>query len=215
MDGFAMLPIWIAVFALSGSIHEFAHAWSAMKLGDDTAERQGRVTLNPIAHVDPLGLVVLIISSLAGAGFGWMKPVPVNPYALSNPKRDMMLISAAGPVSNILQALLFLIIAILFQIPLAWEPGLPIFFTIAITLNLLLAAFNLIPLPPLDGFKVAAGLLPHRASIRYEDWVGKYGPLLLVAIFLFAPVRNLIMGPIMFVVEGVVFGLARFLTGNA
>jgi len=214
MDGLATLPLWIAVFALSGSIHEFAHAWSAKQLGDDTAERQGRITLNPIAHVDPLGLVVLIASSIAGFGFGWMKPVPVNPYLLGNPKRDMMLISAAGPVSNILQALIFLVIAILLKVPLNWEPGLPIFFSIAILLNLALAAFNLIPLPPLDGFAVAVGLLPTKLSLNYENFVGKYGPLMLVAIFIFAPIRNLVMAPIMFVVEGVVFGLARFLTGH-
>ncbi|MEO7995505.1 MAG: site-2 protease family protein, partial [bacterium] len=99
------LPIWIIMFMVCGGIHEFAHAWTAYKCGDSTAADQGRLTINPIAHVDPFGLLMLIASSMAGWGFGWMKPVPVSVVNLRNPRWDMVKVAAAGPVSNILQAL--------------------------------------------------------------------------------------------------------------
>lgn len=208
------LPLWLILFAISGSIHEFAHAWTARKLGDPTAEREGRLTINPLVHVDPMGLLVLAISALAGFGFGWMKPVPVGTWNLAHPKRDLMLISLAGPVSNILQAIFWLVLATLLGIRPGMGTGLPVFFSIAIGLNLILAAFNLIPLRPLDGFAVLVGLLPQRASLWYEQWAGKWGPLVLVGLFVIPGASMFVLGPIYLAVNSVVYAAAGFLTGG-
>lgn len=203
------------MFLLAGSVHEWAHAWAASKLGDDTAERQGRLTLNPIAHADPLGLLVLAFSAMVGFGFGWMRPVPVSPWNLRNSKRDLMLISFAGPLSNIVQAILWLVAWILvlkFAPALASAPGVQTVFNIAIMLNLILAAFNLLPIQPLDGFAVAVGLLPQRASLRFEEFMGRYGPLILIAIFLIGPVRQVTLYPLYAGIGALVHSVAGFLT---
>jgi len=137
-------------------IHEWAHAWSAHKLGDNTASLRGRLTLNPMAHLDPFGSLLLLFS-----GFGWGRPVPVNPYRMRvHPRVGMALSAAAGPFSNF-------VIAMLFAIPIrmgwvAWDSAIGDFLFVAITINLGLMLFNLIPLYPLDGEKVLVGLLPPR-----------------------------------------------------
>lgn len=177
---------FILALVISLSIHEFAHAWSAYEMGDSTARNMGRLTLNPIAHLDPLGTLMIVFMAISGVGIGWGKPVPVNPYNLrTNPRVGMGLTSAAGPFSN-------LVLATIFAIPLrlGWSmPDLLMGFLWAmIFTNISLAVFNLIPLPPLDGFNVVQGLLgTFRTQWAYEwgnrlDRLAPYGPVLLLGL---------------------------------
>ena len=177
------VPLWIIAFLISGSFHEFAHAWAAHRLGDDTAAREGRLTVNPIPHIDPVGLIFLALMAVTGIGIGWMKPVPVNPYNLRHPRRDNMLIALSGPVSNIILAAVFVLF---FKL----APGLftesnPVsrLLWIFLFLNILLAAFNLIPIAPLDGSKIVEGLLPEDLA---EAWTRTYrfGFLILIILFI-------------------------------
>lgn len=151
----------LVAFVVAVTIHEFMHAFTAYQLGDATAARLGRVTLNPVAHFDPLGFFMLIFLLLGGIGLAWGRPVPVNPGNFRNPKRGMLLVAAAGPLSNLVQAAVF-------AIPLRAAPnivrGWPEFaqdlLGQLVFINLLLAAFNVMPIPPLDGHKILTGLLP-------------------------------------------------------
>ncbi len=185
------------------TIHELAHAVSADYLGDDTAKRLGRVTLNPLAHLDPIGTFMLLF-----AGFGWAKPVPVNPYNLrGNPRTSMALVALAGPVSNLLLASLAVIpfrLNLLNQFD-AFSPSsglvfLPFFLFEFIGINIILAVFNMIPIPPLDGYKILYALLPDELAFRLEP-LEQYGFLILLGL-LFLPsllpgVPNIITGPML------------------
>lgn len=165
------------LFALT--FHEYAHAWTAFKFGDPTARLQGRLTLNPMAHLDPAGTIMLIITILAGVGLGWAKPVPVDTRYLKNPRQGMMWIALAGPVSNILLAF---ILGWLFSV-LPSDGGMTEIFRemvrVGISINLSLAFFNLIPIPPLDGSRVLTGLLPPQQAYQYSQ-LEMYGPMLLI-----------------------------------
>jgi Zn-dependent protease len=178
--------LFLLALIVSISIHEFSHAWSAYELGDPTARRLGRLTLNPLVHFDPIGALMIVFMAFSGFGIGWGKPVPVNPYNLRvSPRVGMGLTSAAGPFSN-------LVLAALFAIPLRLDlalPGLLVAFiwTMVFT-NVGLALFNLIPLPPLDGFHVIQGVI---GTIRTRwaidlgntlDRLAPYGPMLLLAL---------------------------------
>lgn len=185
-DQIQHMMFFLLALVVSLSIHEFSHAWSAYELGDPTARNEGRLTLNPIKHLDPVGALMILFMAFAGWGLGWGKPVRVNPYNLKpNPRVGMALTSAAGPFSN-------LVLAALFAIPLrlGWvESGLALGFLLAMVItNLSLAVFNLIPLPPLDGFSVAQGLLAtFRTRWAYEwgnrlDRLATFGPVLLLAL---------------------------------
>jgi len=150
-----MIIIWILAFAITITIHEAAHAWMANRLGDPTARVLGRLTLNPIKHYDPVGtslLLILVIMRSVGIPvipFGWAKPVPVDPYNLENPKKDMAIIALAGPFVNILLATLLAIVIRIFPSELIFNLFFPV-----ILLNVSLAIFNLIPVHPLDGSKI-------------------------------------------------------------
>ncbi len=150
---------------LSISVHEFAHAWTAMQLGDRTAYYQGRVTLDPAAHLDPMGTMMIIFSSIVGFGIGWGKPVPVNPYNLRyGPRVGRAITAAAGPIANILQAVFWAVPLRLYINDVITLPNLAVTALLtAFLINLYLALFNMIPLAPLDGFSVLRGLF---ATIR-------------------------------------------------
>lgn len=168
------------------SFHEFAHAFTANAFGDDTPRLNGRLTLNPVAHLDPIGSLMLIV-----AGFGWAKPVPVNPYALRRRSRSaLMWVSVAGPLSNLLLAVLAAIPLRLDLVPYNFSGG---FFPSAygflvtfIQVNLLLMLFNLIPLSPLDGEKVAQFLFPPSWA-NFLDRIRPYGPIILMALLFVLP----------------------------
>ena len=180
--GLSQLVIWIPAFLLAIAFHECCHAWMADRLGDPTARSQGRVTLNPIAHLDPIGTVLIpLLIIITGGGFliGWAKPVPVNPYNLRHIKRDYMLVSLAGPASNIASAIVFallfhMVVFVSKTIHLPGAIGEPVvlFLVAAVQLNLILAFFNLIPVPPLDGSGILQGLLPD----RYEEIFSRIRP---------------------------------------
>lgn len=165
-----------AMLVAAISVHEFFHAFAADKLGDPTPRISGRLTIHPLAHLDPLGTFLIFF-----AGFGWGKPVPFDPFNLRNPKKDSAIISFAGPLSNLLMAVLssillrLLIVLPSFNLYLLFSEILRTF----IHFNLILCFFNLIPVHPLDGFKVVAGLMPKK---YYDDWLSlaPYGIIFLI-----------------------------------
>lgn len=170
---------FVAVFVISLSVHECAHALASFWLGDTTAERQGRLTLNPAAHIDPMGFIALLL-----LGFGWGKPVPFNPYQLRLPRIGPVLVAAAGPVSNVLMGILFTFLAVWVEPRLGSSNLLTIFATAGAFLNFSLAIFNLIPVPPLDGSKALLAILD---EYRFQDayrWVATQGPNLLLILVL-------------------------------
>jgi Zn-dependent protease len=153
--------ITILILILSIAVHEFSHAWSALKLGDRTAYYQGRVTLQPAAHLDPLGTMMMVMTALTGVGIGWGKPVPVNPLNLKyGPRVGMAITAAAGPISNILQAIVW---GIPLRLAIHGTLTLPTLavdaLSIGLSVNIFLALFNLIPIFPLDGFNILLGVL--------------------------------------------------------
>ena len=178
--------IGFAVLLISLTIHEAAHAWTADQLGDPTARRLGRVSLNPLVHIDWIGTVLLpLLAIFSRLHFiiGWAKPVPVNTRNLRHPRRDFMIVAAAGPISNLLQAFAAAAaLRLMFgQItgPELGPLGTALF--LAVYVNLLLAFFNLIPVPPLDGGNVLLGLLPPRLAASYGQ-LRQYGFLVLYAL---------------------------------
>ena len=184
------------LFALT--VHEFAHAWAANRLGDPTARLMGRLTMNPVAHLDPLGTLMIII-----ARFGWGKPVPVDVRYLQHPKRDMLWIALAGPVSNVISAAFFgMIFRYLPDTAFHWVEAIFIL-QYAVFINLILAFFNLIPLPPLDGSKILAGLLPLRQEMAYRRAEHTLSILLIALIIIgsishISPINRIIMPPVFF-----------------
>lgn len=171
----------LIAFLIGITVHECAHAWTALRLGDDTAQRLGRVTLNPLAHLDPIGTIGLLLIIVFGFGIGWGRPVPVNPARLRWHQRGMALVALAGPVSNILLALLGALV-------LRFGVSLPTFAALVlhafIQVNLLLASFNLIPIPPLDGLKILLGILPRFWYLQLAA-LERYGLAILILLIAF------------------------------
>jgi Zn-dependent protease len=183
-----VIPFLVLIFSLT--VHEAAHAWSASRLGDDTAKRLGRVSLNPIVHIDPIGTLLLPIVALAsGSGmiFGWAKPTPISPRNLGHPRRDSVLVTAAGPASN-------LAIAIAATVVFQQSEGLvrAIAFEV-LSLNVLLAVFNMLPIPPLDGGQILMALLPPRVAMQLR-FLYEYGFLILMAL-MFTGVLGYLIAP--------------------
>jgi Zn-dependent protease len=186
LDQLQSTIFFLLALVVSISVHEFSHAWSAYQMGDPTARNLGRMTLNPLVHFDPIGALMIVFMAFSGYGLGWGKPVPVNPYNLrTNPRVGMGLTAAAGPFSN-------LVLAALCAIPLrvGWSlPGLlgAFLWTMVIT-NVTLAVFNLLPLPPLDGFSVLQGLIGTFRTQWAREWgngldrLAPYGPILLLGL---------------------------------
>ncbi|HXG63586.1 MAG TPA: site-2 protease family protein [Blastocatellia bacterium] len=211
--------LWFIVLLFSLSFHEAAHAWTSEKFGDDTGRRQGRITLNPLPHIDPIGTVVfpLIMAITSIPLFGWAKPVETNPNLWRDKTKANISVSAAGPISNfILAAAAFIILKSLIAGGLAFPvgnagvvpmPGQPAFMepltlllNIMLALNLALGVFNLIPIPPLDGSHVLESLLPDEMAQAYAQ-IQPYGFILLIALmyigvfgYIYFPVRSLVFG---------------------
>lgn len=195
LSQFNLVDFLITVLVLLSaiSLHEFAHAWAAMKLGDRTAYYQGRVTLDPAAHLDPMGTMMMLVSALTGYGIGWGKPVPVNPYNLKyGPRVGGAITAAAGPISNVLQAILWGIPLRLAVQGTLTLPDLVFQFLItALWINIGLALFNLIPLYPLDGFSVIRGLLSLIRTrwaydvVNFLERLQPYAPMVLLALIFF------------------------------
>ena len=198
IDPFAALILFTAIataLVLGISFHEFSHAYIADSLGDRLPRRMGRVTLNPLAHLEPIGTILMIT-----VGFGWGRPVPVNPYATRNPKASLGLTAAAGPLSNFVVAAIAGLPIKLDLVPWSspfnefnalslanngWElkEYLSVYLSAIVLFSLILGVFNLIPIAPLDGFKVAVGFLPRDLSTEFAR-LEPYGPLILITLFL-------------------------------
>ncbi len=200
------LAISIPVFLLALTIHEFAHGWVANRLGDPTARLQGRLTLNPLAHLDPIGTLAIVLIN-----FGWARPVPVDYRYLRNPRRDMMIIAAAGPVSNLLLALgcAFVYRWIPWGIVGADWAWLIIPFRMmlgtGVVVNVILAIFNLLPIPPLDGSRVVSGLLPLRQALSFNR-LEPYGFLIIFLLF-FSGIMSPVFGVAVHTVAAALFHL--------
>ena len=176
-----MAPAFI--FALT--FHEFAHAWSANKLNDPTAKNEGRLTLNPLVHLDPVGTIMLFV-----VGFGWARPVPVNPRNLQNPRQDMMWIALAGPCSNVLLAFA---LGWLYYNTAPTSEMMSIFramLQFGVYINLVLCFFNLLPIPPLDGSRIITGLLPQEQAYQFSK-LEQFGPGLLIGLIVLDRFMNL------------------------
>ena len=198
------VAISFGVLLLSLTIHEAAHAWTADKLGDPTARALGRVSLNPLVHIDWVGTVLLpIIAAVSHLPLiGWAKPVPVALRNLRNPRRDFMIVAAAGPISNLLQALVAAaLLRMVWNPSLGNEPGIAatVLF-LAVQINLLLAFFNLIPVPPLDGGNVMLGLLPPGLAAIYAQ-LRQYGFIILYALMLTGAASAFISPPTNFMMR--------------
>lgn len=202
----------IAIFALpvifAITVHEAAHGYAARYFGDFTADQAGRITLNPLKHIDPFGTLLLPALSimLGGVLFGWAKPVPVNFGRLKHPKKDMLWVAAAGPAANLVMAIFWILV-------LKIVPAVPAFMTLplglmakaGITINIILMVLNLLPLPPLDGGRIAVSLLPNDLAKQFAK-VEPYGFFILIAL-LFTGLLGTILFPMMNLVEGILFQL--------
>jgi Zn-dependent protease len=207
------IVIVIAIMLLVGfPVHEFAHAWAAYRLGDGTAKMFGRLTLNPIAHFDPVGGVLLAVSFLVSQGsfaFGWAKPTPVNPMNLAGGRRGEAMVAAAGPLSNLLLATIGAI-PLRFLIATDQIRSVPELLVLVldsfVSINIILMIFNLIPIPPLDGSKVLFAALDRETEYRIRPVLEQYGFLIVIALFFFPP-GNSIGGRILIPIIDAIYGL--------
>ena len=199
------LLIAFVVLIFSLTVHEAAHAWSASHFGDDTARRLGRVSLNPTVHIDPVGTLLLPLMAIIGnlPVIGWAKPTPIDPRKLQHPRRDVILVTAAGPVSNLLIAVVAAMALRVMPLPGPASDALDVSSPLIalagqlVDINLLLAVFNMLPVPPLDGGRVLAGLLPRSLAVRYNQ-LGRYGFLVIYALMLTGALSALIGPPYFF-----------------
>lgn len=203
----------VVIIAVAFPVHEFSHAWAAYRLGDSTARYQGRLTLDPRAHFEPLGGIVLIVTALFFRfPIGWAKPTPVNPYNLQFGRRGEVIVAAAGPLSNLVMAL-----AVAIPVRFMWADGglmsdivgslpLALVYNVAwffVFINVVLFIFNLLPIPPLDGWKVVTGLLDARTAMSLRQ-IEPYGLLILIGVILIAgtPIFTFMLDIVLFLTGG-------------
>ncbi len=206
------LSVWFLPVIFAITLHEAAHGWAADRLGDDTARRLGRVSINPVRHVDPFGTLILpgLLLLFSPIVFGWAKPVPVNFMRLRHPRRDMALVAAAGPACNFLQALIFawsifLVLPLLDGTMRDWVGQ---NFANAILVNLILAIFNLFPIPPLDGGRIVTGLLPRELAVAYAG-IERYGLVILLLLLFVVPLASQQLGLSFNPIFSFVFGVLQ------
>ncbi len=194
-----LIIIWGPPVLFAITLHEVAHGWVARRLGDPTAQMLGRLTVNPLKHIDPIGTIIvpaLLLLFHTGFLFGWAKPVPISPRNFKNPRRDMAIVAAAGPVSNLGMGILWALImrvALLLKPVFPWTAPLIYMGLAGVLINMTLMIFNLIPLPPLDGGRVLVGLLPRHAA-NVVDRIEPYGFLILILLMMVGAF-NFVLGP--------------------
>lgn len=188
----ADLPYVIVVLLVAFTVHEFAHAYVAYKFGDPTAKNQGRLTLNPKEHLDPVGTILLLVF-----GFGWARPVPVNRYHFKNPRLAGVLVSIAGPLSNLLIAIIgYIIFFVMLSSGISggWTEYVFTFINVLVNINILLFVFNLLPLPPLDGYRIIEDLVPSGVRAKMTQYE-QYGTLIFL-ILVITPLGKYTIDPI-------------------
>ncbi len=217
------ISIWAIPVVFAITLHEVAHGWVAKLLGDRTAEQQGRLTLNPLHHIDPVGTLLLpgLMLLFSGFVFGWAKPVPVSWGRLRNPKRDIGLVAAAGPAANLAMIVLWILLARLAILANLAFLSRPLLFMAAagIFINGMLMVLNLLPLPPLDGGRVMSCLLPSRLSYKF-DKLEPYGFIILIILMVTNILSMILGGPLNFVIglsmdlAGIPSGVLRLLLSS-
>ncbi|PEA56634.1 site-2 protease family protein [Bacillus pseudomycoides] len=207
------LPLLALAVAMALSVHEFAHAYVAYKFGDLTAKNQGRLTISPLSHIDPIGAIAFLF-----IGFGWARPVPVNPYNFKRPRLAGICVSIAGPISNLLLGAFglaawygLLKFGVIEEVPVAVGETLFQFFQIFIGINIVLFVFNLIPIPPLDGYRVLEDLAPSNIRAKMTQYE-KYGAILLL-ILVITPLDRYTIQPIFQVVIPNVLSMLHSIIG--
>jgi Zn-dependent protease len=211
-EALALGLTYYVVLLFSLSVHESAHGWMALRMGDDTAARQGRITLNPLSHIDPIGTVLIPLLQIFGTGIpllGWAKPTPVGAQNFRRLARGHVMVAGAGPVSNLLLALVFTVALFVGLRSGAREvEPLVALLSIGVQMNVVLALFNLVPLPPLDGSWVASWGLPRDVAARYDRVVEPYGQWILLALFVTGAL-GWVLAPFVRALAGFLYGLAR------
>lgn len=202
----------ILTLLIALTFHEFAHAWVAYKLGDDTAYHEGRVTLNPIVHLDPMGAIAILVTGM----FGWAKPVPVNPRNFAHPRRDDILVTIAGPLSNLLLGIIAAFIFVLVfkgkALPADASPMIDLSYRtlkVMIQLNFMLMFFNFIPVSPLDGSHIVTNLLPLNEAYQFKRFNQQYGMWVLLGLILVGPLTQHKIAPLYYLITKPTFFLTN------